>query len=119
MLQVSAPFHSALMAPAADAMREALAKVAKNAPVVPVVSNVVVAPLTDPDEIARATGRTGDRPRALARDGRVVCRQRRDDALRDRFRQGAIRSRPRIAKDVATANVSAPADVEAALAALG
>ena len=40
MLPVSAPFHSALMAPAADAMREALAGVTKNAPVVPVVSNV-------------------------------------------------------------------------------
>jgi [acyl-carrier-protein] S-malonyltransferase len=50
MLQVSAPFHSALMAPAAEAMREALAKVAKNAPVVPVVANVVVQPLTDADE---------------------------------------------------------------------
>ncbi len=52
MLPVSAPFHSALMAPAAEAMREALAKVAKKAPVVPVVANVVVRPLTDPDEIA-------------------------------------------------------------------
>ena len=52
MLPVSAPFHSALMAPAADTMREALAKVAKNAPAVPVVSNVAVQPLSDPDEIA-------------------------------------------------------------------
>ena len=41
MLPVSAPFHSALMAPAAEAMREALAGVTKNAPVVPVVANVV------------------------------------------------------------------------------
>ena len=49
MLPVSAPFHSALMAPAADAMREALARVEKNPPVVPVVSNVVVEPLTDAD----------------------------------------------------------------------
>ena len=45
MLQVSAPFHSALMAPAAEAMRVALAGVAKNAPVVPVVSNVSVTTL--------------------------------------------------------------------------
>ncbi|TIU16582.1 MAG: ACP S-malonyltransferase, partial [Mesorhizobium sp.] len=52
MLQVSAPFHSALMAPAANVMREALAGVAKTAPVVPVVSNVSVQPSTDPDEIA-------------------------------------------------------------------
>src|SRR5690606_21020939 len=40
MLPVSAPFHSALMSPAADRMREALAEVAKKAPAVPVVANV-------------------------------------------------------------------------------
>src|SRR5690606_25434950 len=51
MLQVSAPFHSALMAPAADAMRAALAGVQRNAPVVPVVSNVSVEPATDPELI--------------------------------------------------------------------
>lgn len=52
MLPVSAPFHSALMAPAAEAMREALASVTKHAPVVPVVSNVTVTPTSDPEEIA-------------------------------------------------------------------
>lgn len=52
MLSVSAPFHSALMVPAAEAMREALAAVTKSAPAVPVVANVVVQPLTDPLEIA-------------------------------------------------------------------
>src|SRR3954453_9312575 len=40
MLTVSAPFHCALMAPAAEAMREALAGVAVKAPAVPVVANV-------------------------------------------------------------------------------
>jgi [acyl-carrier-protein] S-malonyltransferase len=53
LLPVSAPFHSALMAPAADAMREALAGVAKTDPVVPVIANVKAAPVTDADEIAR------------------------------------------------------------------
>ncbi|KSV63738.1 MULTISPECIES: ACP S-malonyltransferase [Sinorhizobium/Ensifer group] len=53
MLPVSAPFHSSLMAPAADAMREALAKVEKHNPVVPVVANVLAAPVSDADEIAR------------------------------------------------------------------
>jgi [acyl-carrier-protein] S-malonyltransferase len=53
MLSVSAPFHSALMAPAADAMREALAGVAAKAPIVPVVANVRAAPVSDPDEIVR------------------------------------------------------------------
>jgi len=52
MLPVSAPFHSALMAPAADAMREALSNVTINVPSVPVVANVTVAPATEPAAIA-------------------------------------------------------------------
>ncbi|PZU78506.1 MAG: [acyl-carrier-protein] S-malonyltransferase [Rhizobium sp.] len=52
MLPVSAPFHSALMAPAAEAMREALAKVEKHNPVVPVIANVRAAPVSDANEIA-------------------------------------------------------------------
>ncbi|HZH50385.1 MAG TPA: ACP S-malonyltransferase [Microvirga sp.] len=54
MLAVSAPFHCALMQPAADAMREALAAVTVNPPVVPVVANVEAAPVTDPDAIRDA-----------------------------------------------------------------
>ena len=53
MLSVSAPFHSALMGPAADAMREALAGVAAKAPVVPLIANVRAAPVSDPQEIVR------------------------------------------------------------------
>ena len=47
-LPVSAPFHCALMAPAADAMAEALAGADLRAPVVPVVANVTAAKATDP-----------------------------------------------------------------------
>jgi [acyl-carrier-protein] S-malonyltransferase len=54
MLPVSAPFHCALMQPAADAMAEALAKVAVKPPAVPVVANVLVGPVSDPPEIVRA-----------------------------------------------------------------
>jgi [acyl-carrier-protein] S-malonyltransferase len=54
LLPVSAPFHCALMQPAADVMAEALAKVAVNAPAVPVVANVLAKPLSDPQEIVRA-----------------------------------------------------------------
>jgi [acyl-carrier-protein] S-malonyltransferase len=54
MLPVSAPFHCALMAPAADAMREALGKVGIAAPIVPVVANVKAAPVSTPDEIREA-----------------------------------------------------------------
>jgi [acyl-carrier-protein] S-malonyltransferase len=52
MLPVSAPFHSALMGPAADAMREALAKVEKRDPIVPLIANVRAAPVTSASEIA-------------------------------------------------------------------
>jgi [acyl-carrier-protein] S-malonyltransferase len=54
MLPVSAPFHCALMQPAADAMAEALAQVTVQPPVVPVVANVLVKPVSDPPEIVRA-----------------------------------------------------------------
>ena len=53
MLQVSAPFHCALMQPAADAMAEALGKTSVSAPAVPVVANVVAGPISDPQEIVR------------------------------------------------------------------
>jgi [acyl-carrier-protein] S-malonyltransferase len=52
LLPVSAPFHSSLMSPAADAMADALAKVQINSPIVPVIANVAVSPVTDPAEIA-------------------------------------------------------------------
>jgi [acyl-carrier-protein] S-malonyltransferase len=53
LLPVSAPFHCALMAPAAEAMREALARTPPRAPAVPLIANVTADKATDPDEIAR------------------------------------------------------------------
>ena len=53
MLQVSAPFHCALMQPAGDAMAEALAATNLRAPAVPVVANVLAQPVADPREIVR------------------------------------------------------------------
>ena len=53
MLQVSAPFHCALMQPAADAMAEALGKTNVKPPVVPVVANVLAQPISDPAEIVK------------------------------------------------------------------
>lgn len=52
-LPVSAPFHCALMQPAADAMAAALAEARIQAPLVPVYANVVAAPESDPDAIRR------------------------------------------------------------------
>jgi [acyl-carrier-protein] S-malonyltransferase len=54
LLPVSAPFHCALMQPAADVMAEALAKVSMQRPAVPVVANVLAKPISEPAEIVRA-----------------------------------------------------------------
>ena len=53
LLPVSAPFHCALMAPAAEEMAGALADVTMNAPTVPVVANVVAEAVTDPEQIRK------------------------------------------------------------------
>jgi [acyl-carrier-protein] S-malonyltransferase len=54
MLSVSAPFHCALMQPAAEAMAAALADVTIKPPVVPLIANVTAKPISDPAEIAGA-----------------------------------------------------------------
>jgi [acyl-carrier-protein] S-malonyltransferase len=53
LLPVSAPFHCALMQPAADAMAAALADTELRSPFVPLVANVTATPVTDPDTIRR------------------------------------------------------------------
>ncbi len=119
MLSVSAPFHSALMSPAADAMREALAGVAKSNPVVPVVSNVVVLPLTDPAEIAerlveQVTGQVRWRETVewFAANGVTTLYE----VGSGKVLSGLAR---RIDRNVTTATVGTAAEVEAALAAIG
>ena len=62
MLNVSAPFHCDMMAPAAEVMKDALADVKFNAPVVPVVNNVQARPVSEPDQlredlVTQVTGR--------------------------------------------------------------
>lgn len=52
-LPVSAPFHCALMQPAAEAMAAALAAIDIKAPVVPVIANVLATPINDPADIRR------------------------------------------------------------------
>ena len=54
MLPVSAPFHCALMQPAADVMAAALAAVTVKSPAVPVVANVLAKPVRDPADIVAA-----------------------------------------------------------------
>lgn len=53
LLPVSAPFHCRLMQPAADVMAKALSEVTVNRPAVPLVSNVLAAPISDPEEIRK------------------------------------------------------------------
>ncbi|PBB93325.1 [acyl-carrier-protein] S-malonyltransferase [Mesorhizobium sp. WSM3864] len=119
MLQVSAPFHSALMTPAADIMREALGGVAKSAPVVPIVSNVSVTPTSDPDEIAR---RLVEQVVARVRWRETVewfCAK----GVATLYEVGAGKVLSglarRINRDIATGAIGTAAEVEAALATLG
>ncbi|MFZ2100309.1 MAG: ACP S-malonyltransferase [Oricola sp.] len=115
MLPVSAPFHSALMAPAAQAMREALSNVTINAPRVPVVANVTVAPVADPAEIAarlveQVTGQVRWRETVewFAANGVTTL----VEAGSGKVLTGLAR---RIAKDVAGVALNGPADIEAFL----
>jgi [acyl-carrier-protein] S-malonyltransferase len=54
LLPVSAPFHCALMQPAADVMAEALTKVAVKPPAVPLVANVLANSISNPADIVRS-----------------------------------------------------------------
>jgi len=119
MLPVSAPFHSALMQPAAETMREALAAVKMASPVVPVVANVAVQPVSDPDEIAarlveQVTGRVRWRETVEWFGANGVTTLYEVGA--GKVLSGLAR---RINRDIATSNIGAAADVTAALAALG
>ena len=53
LLPVSAPFHCPLMQPAADEMAQALAEVTIERPSLPVIANVLAAPVSEPDGIAQ------------------------------------------------------------------
>ena len=77
ILPVSAPFHCALMQPAAAVMAEALAGVAVHAPKVPVVVNVRAEAVTEPDRIrallvAQVTGSVRWRESVLWMEGAGV-----------------------------------------------
>ncbi len=61
-LPVSAPFHSSLLKPASDRLREYLANVTINAPVIPVINNVDVAIVNDPAAIKDALVRQAASP---------------------------------------------------------
>lgn len=114
-LPVSAPFHCALMQPAADAMAEALAGVALSAPAVPLIANVTAAAVSDPNEIRRllveqVTGMVRWRESVLYMKEQGVATLVELGA--GKVLSGLAR---RIDKDLAGTSVGTPSDVDAFL----
>src|SRR6266550_6099370 len=114
LLPVSAPFHCKLMQPAADAMAKALADVTIAKPVSPLVSNVLAAEITDPDEIRRrlveqVTGTVRWRESVAYMAGRGVTRFLEIGA--GKVLSGLVK---RIADGAVGISVSGPGDIAAA-----
>jgi len=115
LLPVSAPFHCALMAPAADAMAEAFANTPPRPPIVPVVANVTARKVSDPGQIrdllvqqVTATVRWRESVQEMAALGV-------DNFLElgaGKVLAGLVK---RIAPDAAAHSASSPADIEALL----
>jgi [acyl-carrier-protein] S-malonyltransferase len=118
LLQVSAPFHCAMMAPAADIMAQALASVDINAPCVPLIANVTAAPVEDPAEIRRLLV---EQVTGMVR-WRESCLTMRDKGVETLVEAGAGKVLSGLAKridpDLKGLSVGKPADIEAFLATL-
>jgi len=118
LLPVSAPFHCALMRPAADAMEEALANTRIQQPVVPVIANVTAQPVSDPATITKllvtqVTGTVRWRESVLTMKSLGVSKALELGA--GKVLAGLVK---RIDKEIEALSVGAPADLEAALKAL-
>lgn len=117
-LPVSAPFHCALMQPAADAMAEALAKVTVKTPSVPVVANVVATAITDPEEIRK---RLVEQVVGTVRWRECVAYMA-ANGITDFYEIGSGKVLAglvkRTAPSVNATSIGTPADVEASIAAL-
>jgi len=114
-LPVSAPFHCAMMAPAAAVMKKALAEIDLIRPLVPVVANVTAAAAENPDDIRRLLT---EQVTAIVRWRESVLSMR--DAGVDTLIElgaGKVLSglTKRIDRDMTAMNVETPADVEAVL----
>jgi len=118
LLAVSAPFHSPLMQPAADIMATALADAAIDSPVVPVVANVIAAPVRDVDQIRtllvdQVTGMVRWRETVLYLKEQGVTEI--VEVGNGKVLAGLVR---RIDRDIAVRSVGTPADIEAFAATL-
>lgn len=114
LLPVSAPFHSALMAPAADVMASALSEVTITAPRVPVVANVTASGVQDPAEIRallvkQVTGSVRWRESVEYMGAQGV-----DDVWEIGAGKALIGMVRRINRDIATRAIGTPEDVKAA-----
>ena len=115
LLPVSAPFHCALMQPAADEMKAALAEVSMKAPAVPLVANVTASRVADAETIRdllvqQVTGMVRWRESVLYMVGEGVTQLVEVGA--GKVLTGMAK---RISKEAETAAVGTPADVEAFL----
>lgn len=118
LLPVSAPFHCALMAPAADVMAKALDGVTIHAPAVPLVANVIASAVTDPAQIRgllvdQVTGSVRWRESVL-----YMAKQGVTEVWEIGAGKALIGMIRRIDKDLTTGTVGAPDDIEAAVAAM-
>ena len=118
LLPVSAPFHCALMQPAAHEMRDALADVTVNAPSVPLVANVTAEEVADPEAIRallveQVTGRVRWRESVLYLESHGVTQLYEVGA--GKVLTGMAK---RIAREIDASAVGTPADIEAALGTL-
>lgn len=115
MLPVSAPFHCALMQPAADVMQQALADVTINAPSVSLVANVRAEAVTDPDVIRallveQVTGSVRWRESVV-----YMAAQGVDEIYEVGAGKALCGMIRRIAKEITTKAVGTPDDVAAAI----
>lgn len=115
ILPVSAPFHCALMQPAAEAMAEALADTVISAPSVPLIANVTAEKTSDPDQIRallvqQVTGAVRWRESVIYAKEQGV--EKMIEVGAGKVLSGLIR---RIDRDIACSNVATPADIEAVL----
>lgn len=119
-LPVSAPFHCALMRPAADAMEHALNQVTVNAPVVPVVANVLAKPISDPTEIKK---RLVEQVTGMVRWTECVGWLVKDGGVTQLVELGSGKVLSGLAKRITpetpAVSIGTPADVDAFLAEIG
>jgi [acyl-carrier-protein] S-malonyltransferase len=118
LLPVSAPFHCALMQPAADAMAEALGNTTLNVPAVPLIANVTAAAVSDPEQIRKLLV---EQVTATVRWRESVETMKKEGVTRI-FELGAGKVlaglTKRIDREIEASAVGGPEDIEAALKAL-